>query len=53
MKAISRDLVLTELKVMREDMMYNTYQYQAIVKAIEKVESLPIIELDKDADDLK
>lgn len=50
---IEKELVLTELKKLREEVMFNSMQYQVIVKAIDRVSELPEAFVDLEDDDLK
>lgn len=48
---IDKELILIELRRLQEEVKFNSFQYQVMVKAIKIVEDAPEVELD--SDDLK
>ena len=50
---IDKELTLIELRRLQEEVKYNSFQYQAIVKAIAIVENQPDVFVDLDTDDCK
>lgn len=52
-KLVDKDLVLTEIRRLKEQYMYNSFMYQVLVKAENKIKEIKPIEIDESEDDLK
>lgn len=50
---IDKELTLIELRRLQEEVKFNSFQYQVMVKAIKIVENQPNVFADLDTDDCK